>query len=216
MSLKGSMQSHYLFVKMKLSLCSFNVRGLGQKIKREQIFTHLHTKQFNVCFLQETHSTKDVETAWAANSPYNLYFSGRSSSSSGISIMIDHSIVTFSMHFTNEQRGPGYFKINNSLLLQSEYQKQIKNTISETATNNVDATPNVLWEVIKGSIRNTTIQYASKMKKENREHEIKLIEDINNLQRDIPTSNTMEDDVKKLQDKKSELQELQEKRSMGL
>ena len=51
------------------------------------------------------------------------------------------------------------------------------------------------------------------MKKENREHEIKLIEDINNLQRDIPKSNTMEDDVKKLQDKKSELQE---KRSMGL
>ena len=43
------------------------------------------------------------------------------------------------MHFTNEQRGPGYFKINNSLLLQSEHQKQIKNTISETATNNVDA-----------------------------------------------------------------------------
>ena len=73
-----------------------------------------------------------------------------------------------------------------------------------------------MWEVIKGSIRNTTIQYASKMKKENREHEIKLIEDINNLQRDIPTSNTMEDDVTKLQDKKSELQELQEKRSMGL
>ena len=59
-------------------------------------------------------------------------------------------------------------KINNSLLLQSEYQKQIKNTISETATNNVDANLNVLWEVIKGSIRNTTIQYASKMKKENR------------------------------------------------
>ena len=77
----------------------------------------------------------------------------------------DHSIVTISMHFTNEQRGSGYFKINNSLLLQSEYQIQIKNTINETATNNVDANPNVLWEVIKGSIRNTTIQYVSKMKK---------------------------------------------------
>ena len=128
----------------------------------------------------------------------------------------DHSIVTISMHFTNEQRGPGYFKINNSLLLQSEYQKQIKNTISETATNNVDANPNVLWEVIKGSIRNTTIQYASKMKKENREHEIKLIEDINNLQRDIPTSNTMEDDVKKLQIRNLSYKNYKKKRSTGL
>ena len=53
------------------------------------------------------------------------------------------------------------------------------------------------------------------MKKENREHEVKLIEDINNLQRDIPTSNTIEEDVKKLQDKKSELQELQEKKVNG-
>ena len=52
--------------------------------------------------------------------------------------------------------------------------------------------------------------------KKNREHEIKLTEDITNLQRDIPTSDTMEDDVKKLQDKKCELPELQEKRSMGL
>ena len=38
----------------------------------------------------------------------------------------DHSIVTISMQVTNKQRGPGYFKINSSLLLQSEYQKQIK------------------------------------------------------------------------------------------
>ena len=120
------------------------------------------------------------------------------------------------MHFTNEQRGPGYFKINNSLLLQSEYQKQIKITISETATNNVDANPNVLWEVIKGSIRNTTIQYASKMKKENREHEIKLIEDINNLQRDIPTSNTMEDDVKNFKIRNLSYKNYKKKRSMGL
>ena len=37
MSIKGSMQSHFSFGKMKLSLCSFNVRGLGQKINRAQI-----------------------------------------------------------------------------------------------------------------------------------------------------------------------------------
>ena len=90
------------------------------------------------------------------------------------------------MLFTNEQRGPAYFKINNSHLLQSEYQEQIKNTISETATNNVNANPNVSWEVIKGAMRNTAIQYASKMKKkENREHELKLIVDMNNIERDI-------------------------------
>ena len=54
------------------------------------------------------------------------------------------------------------------------------------------------------------------MKIENREHEIKLIENINNIQRYITASNTMEDDVKTLQDKKSELQELQEKMVNGV
>ena len=84
MSLKGRSQSHFPFVKMKLSLCSFNVRGLGQKIKREHIFTHLHTKQFNVF------STRNAFNKRCWNSPYNFYFSGRSSSSSsGICIMID-------------------------------------------------------------------------------------------------------------------------------
>ena len=53
------------------------------------------------------------------------------------------------------------------------------------------------------------------MKIENREHEIKFIENINNIQRDISACNTMEDDVKSLQDKKSELQELQEKMVNG-
>ena len=72
-----------------------------------------------------------------------------------------------------------------------------------------------MWKVIKGAIRNTTLLYALKIKKENREHELKLIKDKNNILRDIPASHKMEDDMKTLKDKKSELQGLQEKRLLG-
>ena len=48
----------------------------------------------------------------------------------------DHSIVTMNIHLTSEQRGPGYFKINNSLLLQDNYQEKIRNAIRETAEIN--------------------------------------------------------------------------------
>ena len=41
----------------------------------------------------------------------------------------DHSIVTIDIHLTPEQRGPGNFKINKSLLLQNTYQEKIRNTI---------------------------------------------------------------------------------------
>ena len=63
------------------------------------------------------------------------------------------------MHLTSEQHGPGYFKINNSLLLQNNYLEKIRNAIRETAEINSPANPNVLWEVIKGVITNETIQY---------------------------------------------------------
>ena len=77
----------------------------------------------------------------------------------------DHSIITMNIHLTPEQRGPGYFKINNSLLLHNNYQVKIRNAIRETAEINSSANPNVLWEVIKGAIRNKTMQYATRNKK---------------------------------------------------
>ena len=41
---------------MNLSICSYNVRGLGNKTKREQIFSWLKDNNFAICLLQETHS----------------------------------------------------------------------------------------------------------------------------------------------------------------
>ena len=41
----------------------------------------------------------------------------------------------------------------------------IKNSISETAEINIDANPNTLWELIKGTIRNVTIKFATAKKK---------------------------------------------------
>ena len=78
----------------------------------------------------------------------------------------DHSIIDISFDFIKVLKGPGYFKLNNSLLLDSNYQNNIKNNISETVELNKDANPNTLWEIIKGSIRNTTIKFATSKKKE--------------------------------------------------
>ena len=76
----------------------------------------------------------------------------------------DHSLITVSIDFHNVPRGPGYFKFNNSLLIDNDYKNIIKRSISETARINSDANPNVLWEVIKGNIRNETIKFATHKK----------------------------------------------------
>ena len=77
----------------------------------------------------------------------------------------DHSLITLCLNFNKVDRGPGYFKFNNSLLLDREYQNIIKTSISDTVTFNSSTNPNILWKIIKGNIRNETIKYATHKKK---------------------------------------------------
>jgi len=78
----------------------------------------------------------------------------------------DHSVVVIELHVTNHARGPGYFKMNNSILTNEDYQTQIKAGIDETVTYNQNTDPNTLWEILKGPIRNMTIKYVTQLKKE--------------------------------------------------
>ena len=73
----------------------------------------------------------------------------------------DHSIVYFNLTTEKHARGPGYFKLNNSVILDKEYQDKIKQAIDEIVEINKEANPNVLWQIIKGTIRNESIKYTS-------------------------------------------------------
>ena len=86
-------------------------------------------------------------------------------------------------------RGPGYFKLNNSLLLDSKYQQRIKENINDIANINKDANPNTLWEIIKGTIRNETIKYATAKKKQN----LQIEEEIERLKNELTRSNDQQD-----------------------
>ena len=74
----------------------------------------------------------------------------------------DHSLVLLKIDVTQHTRGLGYFKLNNSLLLDNEYQEQIKKNINEIVAFNTEANPNTLWELIKETVRNETIKFATK------------------------------------------------------
>ncbi len=77
----------------------------------------------------------------------------------------DHSAITLTLNLDEVVRGPGYFKLNNSILLHTDYKDKIKTVIEETAEYNRGCNPNTMWELIKGSIRNESIKYSSKLKK---------------------------------------------------
>ena len=48
-------QLRYITPTMAVDICSLNVRGLGSKLKREQVFHWLKEQSFDIYFLQETH-----------------------------------------------------------------------------------------------------------------------------------------------------------------
>ena len=77
----------------------------------------------------------------------------------------DHSLVSLTLSTLKYERGPGYFKLNNSILTDENYQNNIRKCIIDTARNNNNCNANTLWEVIKGSIRNETIKYTTYLKK---------------------------------------------------
>ena len=68
------------------------------------------------------------------------------------------------MDFHKVPRGPGYFKFNNSLLIDNDYKYFIRRYFAEKVQIKSESNPYILWEVIKGNIRNETIKIATTKK----------------------------------------------------
>ena len=67
----------------KLEICSLNVRGLSNDVKRRETFNWLRNKKHSVYFLQEVHSSSETEKLWLAEWGYIGLFSSLSSSRAG-------------------------------------------------------------------------------------------------------------------------------------
>ena len=164
--------------------------------------THPHIRR-KLSSIMQTYSLVDIwrtlhpdkqQFTWHSNSKPTIFsrldyflisdnlinFTNTSSINPGFNT--DHSLVRISLDFIKLDRGPGVFKLNNSILLDCDYQDKIKTAIQEVTTINRDANPNTTWELIKGTIRNETIKYTSRKAKLEKEKESKLISDIKELE----------------------------------
>ena len=78
---------------MTNNICTLNVKGLNNKLKRNQLFTYLKQQQFSVCLLQETHLPSNNEHIYEDEWGGNAFFSGTSSNSAGVCILISPTIA---------------------------------------------------------------------------------------------------------------------------
>ena len=78
----------------------------------------------------------------------------------------DHSLITIHLASNSNPRGPGFWKLNTSFLLDSYFIELIKKTIDEVAIENRN---NVLfWDTMKMQIRSSSLNYAREKKAEKR------------------------------------------------
>ena len=79
----------------------------------------------------------------------------------------DHSMVYMSVSINPSQRGPGYWKLNNSLLKDPEYLDKV-NTLLDIELGQEFTSYHNKWEMIKLAIQGTTLQYSARKQKSKR------------------------------------------------
>ena len=141
----------------------------------------------------------------------------------------DHSLVEWCLTINSQPKGPGTWKFNNSLLRDEEYCNQIKHLITETLNDyrDINEPPNtpefqnysindqLLFELLKTTIRGKTIAYATSKKKLFKEQEKKLDQEIDYFHLKY-SENPTEENLNNLTEVQNQLQILRESKIEGI
>ena len=109
----------------------------------------------------------------------------------------DHSLISIHLASNTNPRGPGFWKLNTSFLLDEEYVGLIKKTITDAANeyvNNNEIDAILLWHTMKMQIRSRSLNYARRKKAKMKSLELKLESEILSLQKELEENNVFENE----------------------
>ena len=81
-----------LFMAINLSCVTLNVRGLNNECKWSQVFRWLHGRKFQIIFLQEVFSSRDIEKMWSAEWGGKVVFCHGTKNSCGTLVLFHPSL----------------------------------------------------------------------------------------------------------------------------
>ena len=82
------------------------------------------------------------------------------------SYLSDHAMPYINVRLIDsDDRGPGYWKFNTTLLSNQDYITEVKEIIDEVSSEITNIT--LKWEIIKMKVRGFSIKYSSRKKKSN-------------------------------------------------
>ena len=129
----------------------------------------------------------------------------------------DHSMISLNIQLGTNTRGPGFWKLNCSLLKDVNYINTIKKIIQQTKDtymNDNEVDDILLWEMIKCNIRGETVQYASRKKKHDKKELFLLERDIAALE-GIQSLNPTQQNDEILSEKKIKYEQIMDYRTQG-
>ena len=80
------------FKHLKFDLLSLNTKGIRGYTKRQKILTYVDKQNPDIIFLQETHSTKEIEAIWKKKGKSDMFFSHGSNNSKGVLTLIKNDL----------------------------------------------------------------------------------------------------------------------------
>ena len=79
------MQKYNLHSFQYDNINTYNIRGLSDFNKRQQIFQYLSERNYTISLLQETHSSDKISGQWKSEWKEEAFFSGYKSNSNQVS-----------------------------------------------------------------------------------------------------------------------------------
>ena len=67
-----------------------NVRGLGDRLKRREMFNRLRRKNYSIYMIQEVHCSENTMSVWSAEWGYKTLFSCCTSAKGGVAILFNN------------------------------------------------------------------------------------------------------------------------------
>ena len=128
-----------------------------------------------------------------------------------LAIHSDHCPVTLEILKKEEKRGPGLWKINNTIIKEPDYVKGLKNLIKEFGENHLNSNPNMKWDFLKFEIKTFSIRYSSEKRKKEKQQEKELSTRLKELLENVDETT----DEVKCETLKKELEFIQNKKAQA-
>ena len=87
-------------------------------------------------------------------------------------IKMDHKIISLKFNLAKEDRGPGFWKLNTSLLIDKDYKSVVSQLIKDKWSEHSDIIDlRVRYDFIKFEVKNASISYSKYLAKARRQQE---------------------------------------------